>query len=62
MEEGLKKYPNLLKSDIGLLMGKNKKQFGIYLVQGNYKKAQKYVLRYEKVAIFAKKLRQVLGK
>lgn len=62
MEEGLKKYPNLLKSDIGLLMGKNKKQFGIYLVQGNYKKAQKYVLRYEKFTMFAKKVRQVLGK
>lgn len=62
MEKGLKKYPNLLKSDFGLLMGKNKKQFGIYLIQGNYKKAQKCVLRYEKIAMFARKVRQMLRK
>ena len=50
MEEGILKYPELADSDFATFMGKRKKQFGYFLLQGKYKKAQRYVLFSESIA------------
>lgn len=62
IKEGIKKYPRLADSDFAVLMGKRKKQFGYYLLQGNYKRAQKYVLFYEGIVTIMKKIKQLLKK
>lgn len=60
IKEGIQKYPGLADSDFAALMGKTKKQFGYYLLQGNYKKAQRYVLSYEKIVTIMKRVKQLL--
>lgn len=60
MKEGLQKYPGLVDRNFAALMGKRKKQCGYYLLYGNYRKAQKYVLFYDRIETYAKKVKQFL--
>lgn len=62
MEEGILKYPELADSDFATFMGKRKKQFGYFLLQGKYKKAQRYVLFSESIASIMRRVKQLFAR